>query len=234
MATALPATTPLTVITDEQRRWVVIGICLNKLLTPILRTVIGKEFPIWYNNLCGVPKSINKQTHKKHVKSLPPSVISLHYGNINKNYDNHKSTYKAYDYDVKDAESLAKLFVKPFMAKFIGFDHTMDLSAALTLMCEADPFHSSGAAAQAATVRDIVRNEWAHCNFSFWDDANYHLCIQHIETLVKHLRLSSGDENHFVDELNNWKDKGNYSLQCCLHQVNVLLSSGQHESITLR
>ena len=218
MATAagsVPAAS--TVITDEQRRWVVTGICLNKLLTPVLRTVLGQQIPFWYNNLCLLTNPINKQTYKKHATKLPPSTVKLNYGNINKNYDNHKSTYSAYDYDVKDPESLAKLFVQPFMAKFTGFDQTLDLSAALTLISEADPFHLSGAAAQANIVRSNVRNEWAHCDFSHWSEMNYHTCIQHIESLVKTLNLSSAAENDFVNELNNWKEKG----KCLINVIKV-------------
>ena len=221
MATAagsVPSVTPSTVITDEQRRWVVIGICLNKILTPVIRTVLANEILLWYNNLCVSPKSIHKQTYKKHAATLPPSTITLNYGNINKNHDNHKSRYSAYDYNIKDPESLARLFVQPFMAKFSGFDQTMDLSAALALLCEANPFHTSGAAAQANTVRSVVRNEWAHCDFSHWSDVNYLACLQHIESLVKKLNLSSADENEFVNELNNWKDKGNlpYTMFACV------------------
>ena len=209
--------TPLTVITDDQRRWVVIGICLNKLLTPVLRTVLGQQIPVWYNNLCHPPTNIAKQVYRAQVKQIPPSTVKLNYSNINKNYDNHKATYSAYDYNVKDPESLAKLFVQPFMVKFTGFDQTMDLSAALTLIyTETDPFHSSGAAAQAKIVRSMVRNEWAHCDFSHWSEINYNICVQHIESFVRKLNLSSADENDFVNELNNWKDKG---VQLCCGQA---------------
>ena len=200
--------TPLTEITDDQRRWVVIGICLNKLLTPVLRTVLGQQIPVWYNNLCLLANPINKQTYKRYAAKLPPSTVKLKYSNINKNHDNHKSAYSAYDYDVKDPESLAKLFVQPFMAKFTDFYQTMDLSAALTLIAEADPFHSSGAAAQASVVRSNVRNEWAHCDFSHWSEVNYCMCIQRIESLVKKLNLPSANEDDFVNQLNNWKEKG--------------------------
>ena len=210
MATAAGSSTgatPSSIITVNERRWSVIGFCLNKLLTPVLRNVLGKEIPVWYNNLCLPPYQINNQTYKKHAAKLPPSN-TLNYGNINKNYDNHKKVYSAYDYNVKDPESLAKLFVQPFMAKFNGFDQTMDLSAALTVMCEADPFHTSGVIAQATIVRSSVRNEWAHCDFSHWSDVKYRTCIQDIESLVKKLNLPSADESDFVNELNNWKDKG--------------------------
>ena len=205
----LPTATPSIALTDEQRRWMVIGICLNKLLTPVLRTVLKNEISDWYHNiLCNTPYQINKQTHTRHAKNLPSSKVKLNYGNVNKNYDNHKSNTSAYDYDIKSPESLAKLFVQPFMAKFTGFDSTMDLSAVLTLMCETDPFHTSGAAAQAQTVRSVVRNEWAHCNFSHWDDVKYHSSLQEIESLVRKLKLPSSDESDLLAELKNWKDKG--------------------------
>ena len=208
---SLPTATLSTALTDEQRRWMVTGICLNKLLTPLLRTVLKIEISDWYKNiLCHPRYQIDKQTHTRHTKNLPPSKVKLNYGNVNKNYDNHKSNTSAYDYDIKSPESLAKLFVQPFMAKFTGFDSTMDLSAALTVMCEADPFHTSGAAAQAQTVRSVVRNEWAHCNFSHWDDVKYCSSLQEIESLVKKLNLPSSDENDFLAELKNWKDKGKW------------------------
>ena len=206
---SLSTATPSTALTDEQRRWMVIGICLNKLLTPLLRTVLKKEISNWYHNiLCHPPHQINKQTHKKHVKNLPPSKVKLNYGNVNKNYDNHKSNTSAYDYDIKSPEYLAKLFVQPFMAKFTGFDSTMDLSAVLTVMCEAHPFHTSGAAAQAQTVRSVVRNEWAHCNFSHWDDVKYHSSLQEIESLVKKPNLPSSNDSDLMAELKNWKENG--------------------------
>lgn len=205
MATAAPPATSRTVMTDDERRWLVTGICLHKLLTPLLRTILKRKMSIWYNKLCLPPRQINAQTYKKHLQKLPPSKKELNYGNINSNSKLKKS---AYDYDVKDPESLAKLFVQPFMAKFSGFDQTMDLSAVLSIMCEADPFHTSGAAAQAEKVRSVVRNEWAHCNFSNWDDVNYRACLQEIESLVKKLNMSKVDEKDFVDKLSNWREKG--------------------------
>ena len=53
-----------------------------------------------------------------------------------------------------------------------------------------------------------MRNEWAHCNFSHWDDVKYLSSLQEIESLVRKLKLSSSDESDFLAELKNWKDKG--------------------------
>ena len=124
-------------VTDKERRWVVVGICLNKILTPALRKVLSNEIPKWHQALIKPPIEIDKQTSGKHVKNLPPSTMKLNYESINNNVV-HKSP-KLYDYAVKNPLSLAKLFMKPFMASFTGFDHTMDTSAVLSVMCEAQP-----------------------------------------------------------------------------------------------
>ena len=158
-------------ITDKEGRWVTVGICLNKILTPVLRKVLGNEIPKWYQTLVKPPSEIDKQTFGKFVKNLPPSTIKLNYDGINNNTA-HKSP-KLYDYAVKNPLSLAKLFVKPFMASFTGFDHTMDTSAVLSVICEAQPFIACGADVLAKKVRSDIRNEWAHCDFSHWTEPNY-------------------------------------------------------------
>ena len=138
-------------LSDEESRWVVVGICLTKVLTPTLRNAVAAELQKWYNLLSQPPIEIHKQVYGTHKKTLPPSTLFLQYKNINGN-NVHKSS-SAYDYAVNDHLSLAELFVQPFMAKFTGFDDTMDLSALLSIMCEADPFVKCGAAAHARNVR---------------------------------------------------------------------------------
>ena len=60
MASAVPSTGSSTgSISDEQRRWVVVGICLTKVLTPALRNVVATELQIWYNLLCQPPDEIH-------------------------------------------------------------------------------------------------------------------------------------------------------------------------------
>ena len=139
-------------LSDEESRWVVIGICLTKVLTPTLRDAVDGELQKWYNLLSQPPIEIHKQVYRTYKKTLPPSPFLLQYKSINGN-NVHKSKTSAYDYAVNDHLSLARLFVQPFMAKFTGFDDTMDLSALLSIMCEADPFVKCGAAAHARNVR---------------------------------------------------------------------------------
>jgi hypothetical protein len=202
MATASTSTC----ISDDVRRWVVIGVCLTKVLTPALRNVLATEIPKWHQILCQPPTKIDKQVFGGHQKKLHPSTLDLNYKSINNN--DVIGSPRSFDYAVKDPLSLAKLFVKPFMSKFTGFNQTMDTSAVLSVICEAAPF--VGAAAHAKTVRSDIRNEWAHCNFASWTDAKFKAAFQSMETLLKNVNLSPGDEQELCDELNSWENKGKF------------------------
>jgi len=204
MASAISTTAS---ISNEERRWAVVGICLTKVLTPPLRNVLASELQKWYNVLCQPPDEIDKQVFSKYKKTFPSSKLSLKYENINNNNKIHKSP-RFYDYAVKDHLSLAKLFVQPFMSMFTGFDQTMDMSAVLAVMCEADPFISSGAAVDAKTLRSNVRNKWAHCNFSEWTEPDFNDAFQKMESLVKKMNLPAADDKMLCDDLDSWKNKG--------------------------
>ena len=203
MASAITTTAS---ISNEERRWAVVGVCLTKVLTPCLRNVLEAELHKWYNLLCQPPDEVDKQVFPKHKKTLPSSKLPLKYENINKNKI-HKSP-RAYDYTVKDHLSLAKLFVQPFMSMFTGFNQTMDMSAVLTVMCEAEPFISSGAAVDAKILRSDVRNKWAHCNFSEWTQPEFNDAFKKMESLVKKMNLPAADKKIICDDLDSWKDKG--------------------------
>ena len=190
-------------VSEEERRWVVIGICLTKVLTPALRDALKNEMPLWYQRLLFPPNQIDKQTFKSHLKTLPPSTINLNYESINGNSTVRKP---AYNYAVTNAVSLAKLFVKPFMASFAAFDHTMDTSAALSIVAEASPFHA--ASGTARRIRSKVRNEWAHCDFSHWTEVNYNDALKDLETCITQLNLAAPNEKRTLDNLNGWKERG--------------------------
>jgi hypothetical protein len=84
----------------------------------------------------------------------------------------------------------------------------MDISAVLSVICEAAPF--VGAAAHAKTVRSDIRNEWAHCNSENWTEAKFKAAsVQCMKTLLKNMNLSTKEEQKLCDELNSWKSKGN-------------------------
>ena len=196
-------------ISNEERRWVVVGVCLTKVLTPVLRNVLAIKIPKWHHDLCQPGIEIDRQVFGKHQKRLYPSMLELQYKNINNN-DALRSP-SAFDYAVKDALSLAKLFLKPFMCNFTGFDQTMDVSAVLSVICEAKPF-SGAAAAYAKTVRSDVRNQWAHCNFANWSTAKFDDAFHNMENLLKNMNLSPEEEQKSLNELKSWKDKGNKNI----------------------
>ena len=199
-----------TEISEQEQHWVLVGIGLNKVLAPTLRKVVYTELGKWHENLCQPPDEIDKQNFAKHKKKLPPSNNQLQYKNINNNSIHRLPS--AYDYGVKDALSLARLFVVPYMAHFTGFDETMDMSALLTLIGEAAPFVSSGVAVEAKKVRSDVRNPWAHCNFSKWTVDMFNDSFQAIESLVKKINLPAADEKKVCDDLDFWKKKGINSI----------------------
>ena len=139
---------------QEQRRWLVVGIALHHVLTPCLRDKIKAEMTPFYQHLVR-RFGLDKQTYSKFLKNIPLSTVNLNYESINNNDTaKHRSHY---DYCVKEEVSLAKLFMKPFMAQFNEFNSSFDSSAALAVLCEALPFASVKAIAE--DVRSRVRNE---------------------------------------------------------------------------
>lgn len=194
----------------EEKRWLVVGICLSKVLTPVLRKVIGDELPKAYKLLITPPTNIHLQTFTSHSKIISPSSIRLNYTNINNNES--KDSSKDYDYCVRDEVSLAKLFVKPFMASFTAFDESLDSSAALSILCGAPNFVFYGVDITAMEVRSEVRNEWGHCKFPKWTDAYYNRCFKLMENLIKSLNIPPVPEKKVLEDLSEWKSRGKILL----------------------
>ncbi|XP_078352120.1 uncharacterized protein LOC144636644 isoform X2 [Oculina patagonica] len=193
-------------LTDEEKRWLVVGICLSKVLTPAIRKIIEQELQKLYQNLIQPPTNIYLQTSASHLKCLPPSTLRLNYININNN--RVQASHHTYDYSVKDEVSLAKLFVKPFMAGFTAFDESLDSSAALSILCGAPNFVYHGIDIIAMDVRNDVRNEWGHCKFPTWTEAYYLKCFQLMEDLIKSLNLHVALETKVLNDFKEWRNQG--------------------------
>ncbi|KAL9987609.1 hypothetical protein ACROYT_G001947 [Oculina patagonica] len=192
-------------LTDEEKRWLVVGICLSKVLTPALRKVIEQELQKLYWNLIQPPTNIRSQTSASHLECLPPSALRLNYININDNIK--QASHHSYDYSVKDEVSLAKLFVKPYMSGFTAFDESLDTSAALSILCGAPNFVYHGIDIIAMDVRNDVRNEWGHCKFATWTEAYYLKCFQLLEKLIKSLNLPLGFETEVLKDFKEWRNQ---------------------------
>ena len=193
-------------LTPDETRWLVVGICILKVLTPAIRSVIGQEMRQLYQKMVLKPTYIHLQTFSSYHERFPPSTLDLEYKNINNNAE-HKSN-RDYDYRVKDELSLAKLFVMPSSSGFTGFDETMDSSAALWILCAAPNYISNGTSVIASDVRKLVRNEWGHCKIAIWTEAYYQDCFQHMKKLISKLNLPEASKKDFLKDLQEWRQKG--------------------------
>lgn len=210
MATAPSTGSSYLVVTDNQRRWLVVGIALNTILIPQIRPFVENGIETEYNTL--------KTTHNIHVQSSharlqrwPATATKfLRYENINGNdarpkLHGGKFNYSLFKCHVNSHVDFARLYVEKHMAKFTAFDDHCDASAVLSLLVGVPVF--SAAASAADHVRK-ARNDWAHCAFSKWDPAKFQKCFTEMEQLVKKLALLSVNERELIGELKDWETKG--------------------------
>ena len=208
-------------VSDDQKRWVVIGIAFNKLVQQI-RPFVEQCLQAEYQSLRS-SHNIHAQTApgvlKKHPKNLKYENIN---GNSNHKRPSGKPDFSKFDYRVTSHVDLAKLYLQPFMAKFSAFDGKCDGSAVLLLLGDV-PVFSPAIQASAKVLREHVRNEWPHCNFTDWDAPKFQSCFQEMQQLVQSIGLPTADETRLLLELNDWETKGFY---CILNLVSVLRMLG--------
>ena len=192
-------------MTENQKRWLVAGIALNKVLIPQIRPFVEQGVNTEYINL--------KTSHNIHGQSTPgrlqrwPQVLK--YENINGN-DVHprlaggRFNYSLFDCRVMSHVEFARLYVQNHMAHFTAFDDQCDASAVLTLLGRVPVF-----LAPVPTAADDVRkarNDWAHCAFTKWDQTNFLKRFSEMELLVKTLALPAAGK--ILGELKDWETKG--------------------------
>ena len=152
---------------------------------------------------------IDKQTYSSHQKTISTSAMKLNYESINHNAALSRDP-RYYDYRVQDEVSLAKLFMKTYMAHFNAFDSSFDASAALAVLCCAPPFTSAKLSAER--VRSEVRNEWAHCDDASWTDVKYDTCFDLMITLVEDLGFAPAEKEKLLGNLELWRKYGKIPL----------------------
>ena len=208
--------------TDEEKRWIVIGIAMNKVAAPILRDYIKKGMDTHYTNLdkkCGgltTPCTLQTLTNR-HVTSNP-CFKPLKFQNINNNfhlYGRHKTLY---NYSVTSSVDLAKLYLPDYLAAFSAFDESLDLSAILRLLGFShsspifpSPNPSNSIQSSADDVRENVRNKWGHCNITDWTEVLFNDCFSKLENLVRSLKLTGGMKKITLGQLYDWQTKGKNS-----------------------
>ncbi|XP_048575960.1 uncharacterized protein LOC116603637 [Nematostella vectensis] len=199
-------------LSENEKRWMVVGICLNKVLLPALHKYIAPKIQNHYA-LHKTSYNIHSQAHPGFLKKDNNVGFQFNYESINNNRS--RLSKKAYDYKVVSAIDFAKLYLRPEMAKFTGFDSTCDASASLGILATSSAF-STPVQNSARDVRSTVRNEWGHCNFDDWEQIQFNVCIQKIDTLIRNLGLSLADETKLLDELKDWEIRG---VQLCMGSV---------------
>ena len=212
------------VVSDEEKRWLVVGIAMNKVAAPVLRDFIKQGMDNHYanNTYChGVTTPCTLKTLTYHQVSADPCLQHLKFQNINNNlqlYGMKKKDLHKYDYNINSAVDLAKLFLPDYLAEFSGFDESLDISAILRLLGFSNPapiFFSAKSSISvqksADVVRENVRNPWGHCNVTDWTEVFFSDCFSKLKTLVKSLRLTPGMEKMTLDQLSDWETKGNYT-----------------------
>ncbi|XP_071149401.1 uncharacterized protein [Mytilus edulis] len=204
----IPRTTgPPDDLDDRRKRWLIVGICLHTIISPILRTYV---VPI-VTKLCYSltrRNKIHKQTYGSHLESYAPNT-QLNYQAINKNTT--KRNKAQYDYRVRSAVDLSRLFLKTHMAHFTAFDDSCDSSALLGIIVNIDRF-SPVVQANAKEIRSDIRNAWAHCDFTEWTAIKYTDSFQLMKQLISNLKLSNREEKRILAELNRWAMNGQHFL----------------------
>ena len=106
-------------IGDKQKRWVVIGICLNRLLLPVLRDFTRQEMSKHYTSLKSSNRIDTQVFGAPHLLTYD-GPFKLNYSSINNNWGAFKRKERLYDYKVTTDVDLAKLYLEQHMAKFTG------------------------------------------------------------------------------------------------------------------
>ncbi|KAJ7375992.1 hypothetical protein OS493_037544 [Desmophyllum pertusum] len=219
-------------VTDDQKRWVVFGIALSKVLVTQIRPFVEQEVQKEYVSL-SASHSIHTQSTSGRLKNWR---TFLKYENINGNdalprLPGGRYDYSKFDCRVTSHVDFAKLYVENHMAKFNAFDEHCDASAMLALLGKV-PVFSHAVQCAAGDVRQ-ARNAWAHCLFSDWDPVNYQQRFDKMEKLAKALGLTPAVERDLLGELKDWETKG--TILCMNPTVDPdLLTLVQQHVNTLR
>ena len=206
-------------VSDEEKRWLVVGIAMNKVAAPVLRDFIKQGTDTHYanNTYChGVTTPCALNALNYHHVNADRNLRRLKFQNINNNHNNHGNHKNLYNYNVNSSVDLAKLYLPDYLAEFSGFDKSLDMSAILRLLGFNKPapiFYSPNPLMSiqnsADDVRENVRNKWGHCDVTEWTEVLFNDCFSKLETLVRSLGLTGGIEKTSLDLLSDWLTKGN-------------------------
>ena len=205
-------------VSDEDKRWIVVGITMNKVAAPVLRDAVKQGMDANYANLdrhCQLlhpPCTLKTLTHR--VVQADPILKNLKFQNINNNDHLYGKCYRNYNFSINDSVDLAKLYLPDYLAQFTAFDDSLDMTAILRLLGFKNYIQLPTAVfsphiqALADDVRENVRNKLSRFYVTEWTDALFNDCFDKLKTLVRSLGLTADVEKNTLDQLDVWQTKG--------------------------
>ena len=207
-------------LSKEEKRWIVVGIAMNKVAVPVLRDAVKQGMDTYYAQLDN-----HCQSHAPFctLQSLTLGLVKSHrlifhkmkFKNINDNEKVHGKSDRNYNYAITDSIDLAKLYLPDYLAQFSAFNESLDMAAILRLLGSNNFVLSavffSDTQNSADDVRENVRNKWGHFNETEWTDTFFHDCFDKMKTLVKSLKLTADVEKKKMAEFAEWQTKGKFS-----------------------
>ena len=201
-------------VSDEEKRWIVVGIAMSKVAAPVLRDAVKQGMDTNYANLdrhCQLlarPCTLTTLTHG--LVKADPILKNLKFQNINNNHLVHGVCN--YNFNINSSVDLAKLYLPGYLAQFSAFDESLDMTAILRLLGVKSymptAVFSPHSQASADGVRQNVRNKWGHVDLTEWTDALFNDCFDKLKILVRSLGLTAGVEKNTIDQLDDWQTKG--------------------------
>ncbi|PFX11100.1 hypothetical protein AWC38_SpisGene25424 [Stylophora pistillata] len=192
--------------TNEQKRWMVVGIVMVEVIAPVMPDVVKQGMMSHYNQLDTIlcPCKLNALTFADYRRN--PSLKDLKFENINNNSQTHGKDKNKNKFNVSSELDLAELYLPDYLTTFSAFDESLDFSAILRLLgySKTGPIFQSPdpmllIQTAADTVRDHVRNKWAHAYLNEWTETFFNDCFTKFENLVKSVG-NSGKEKSTLDQ----------------------------------
>ena len=204
-------------VSDEEKRWIVVGIAMNKVVAPVLRDVMKTGMDTHYDDFDKhLTPSCTLKTLTYPYANTDPHLRKLKFQNVNNNSVLHGNDRKRYNFTINSSVDLAKIYLPGHLAMFSAFDKSLDMTAILNLLgisyYQPKAIFPALTQTSADDVRKNVRNKWGHFDVSDWSDTFYDDCFAQLQALVKSLGLTGDKEKETLDELNDWQTKGTASV----------------------
>jgi hypothetical protein len=121
---------------DNQKRWLIVGICLQNIISPTLRTYTEPIIINIYKQCVGIDRQSYPNQRERYGTTYKLNYEAIN--NNNKIIPKHQKSM--YDYKVRNHVDFSKLFLATNMAIYTAFDETVDISALLGMIINIDTF----------------------------------------------------------------------------------------------